>query len=793
MKRRILSMILVLAGALQAAVDPLREGRDALERGLPTIAAAKLAALNPSRLDAAARGARAILLARAQLASGHAATAAATLEALAAPFRVTANTPPEKFPTAARFWLAEAYAALGRPLEALSLYRASPAEFHPDAEIGAARMLAALDRRSEALAVLDEAGSGPSVAIERAALQLDDGQPVEALAQLAKIADAGAQEPRRAYLQARALMDLDRPSEAIRALDAIVRPDAILAANKARLKAKALAATGDQDAAETTLEAFIENNPAHPEMPNLFQALDSVYAAESAPSSSELRRWAEDDTHPKRAATALFYLGVNEARIGRADEAASAWNNLLSRSPQQPLASEARIRLAEFFLFSGNAKQALAILGDAPGGRLDFARGLALASRGDYAAAAVAFEKSHAETGWEGAAFNAALCRILNGDESPTPDAFPRRAEDLRLASALAAAGRRDPDAPDRLQAIADAGRAPWSDTARLALAEWDYLSLDLPSARDGLRRISSKDPPLVERQAALEVFLLDDGTADSEPAVAAAADAFLAAHPKGPLTPSIHLKRGEVLFRRGDYASAQADFEAAATAGGALAEKALFLAGQAAARSLSGNGTEEALDHYEEVARRNGSLALRARLAQALLLNALNRHEEAIPILDNILAANPDPDLKFAALIEKGDTFFQMAQNDAALYGEAIAAWRLAATDAPARWRNQALAKIGTASEKRGEIPAALSSYYDVISQPGDGEPEYFWFYKAGFDAARLLESQNKPSEAAAIYETLAARDGPRAQEARERLNTLRLENFLWDESPPRLPEETP
>ena len=61
------------------------------------------------------------------------------------------------------------------------------------------------------------------------------------------------------------------------------------------------------------------------------------------------------------------------------------------------------------------------------------------------------------------------------------------------------------------------------------------------------------------------------------------------------------------------------------------------------------------------------------------------------------------------------------------------------------------------------------------------DRRRELFWYYKAGFNAARLLEEDSKWESAAAIYEKLAAAGANRSEEAKARLNQLRLEHFLW------------
>jgi tetratricopeptide (TPR) repeat protein len=106
-------------------------------------------------------------------------------------------------------------------------------------------------------------------------------------------------------------------------------------------------------------------------------------------------------------------------------------------------------------------------------------------------------------------------------------------------------------------------------------------------------------------------------------------------------------------------------------------------------------------------------------------------------------------------------------------------------AKDVPVHWQNQALFKKGLCLEKRKERTAALETFYRVLENEKAAEKrrELFWFYKAGFNAARLLEDESKWESAAAIYDKLAAAGGSRSEEAKERLNRLRLEHFLWTE----------
>ena len=186
----------------------------------------------------------------------------------------------------------------------------------------------------------------------------------------------------------------------------------------------------------------------------------------------------------------------------------------------------------------------------------------------------------------------------------------------------------------------------------------------------------------------------------------------------------------------------------------------------------------------FEEVASMNGPLALRARFEQALLHNAQGRPKEAVLILDRILASKPDAESKAAAQIEKGKTLYSVGTSDPESYRAAIEVWKQLASDSEATpaARNQALTRMGAAFEKLGDNDAAVACYYDVLKAGQGKNPEFFWFYKAGFGAARILESSQKWNEAVKIYEMMGSTNGPRSEEVRARINKIRLENFLWD-----------
>jgi len=118
----------------------------------------------------------------------------------------------------------------------------------------------------------------------------------------------------------------------------------------------------------------------------------------------------------------------------------------------------------------------------------------------------------------------------------------------------------------------------------------------------------------------------------------------------------------------------------------------------------------------------------------------------------------------------------------------QAIAVFDQLATqpDVTASWRNQALYKKAKCLESLSRPADALAVYYDILqapSVPGSEGPDYTWYYKAGFDAAGALEAQEQWKAAISVYEKLANLLGPGSDEAKKRIDQLRLEHFIWEE----------
>lgn len=789
---RVLAASLLLPAGWSVA-DPLASGREALENGFPLVAAMKIED-EVDGLGTADAGVEANLLyARALHAAGQPGAARRILEG-----GVAGEGAPRDF------WLAQALAAEGEPSSALEFYLAASRDegfIHREAAVlGAARMMAALGEEDRALGQLKPlaASTGSPMAVparlELASIQLRLGDPASSFATLEPVV---APDPRtRArldFLRAKALAGSGRDAEALELLEPLVPVDASMALDATLLESRLLTAAGRLDDAALLLESFLGRHADLAGIESLFVQLDQIQASAVNPTAGELPRWAAEERESLRKKLALFHLARLEGRRNNNEAALELLEVLAADPASNPLADETALELAALRIRLGRHDGALSILSrrvDDP--RAAFLRGLALAGKGAHAEAASEFL---AASGGQGSAevslYNAALCTLRAGEATNHAfDELARRFPDspriaaFRLREAQELLRRGEPGGAKLMEELARGDDPRASSSAALALAEWKYRQLDLRGARLELQRVSDRPDPA--REASLRVFLADDGSPGCEGAVVEEARAFLAAHPGSPHAGRVRMKLGEALFRKGDFASARVELESLARdePDGAMESAALFLAAQAASRIPSALAPDEAILLFEEVASKGGETGARARIEQAAIQASRGNPAEANLILDRVVTADVDADLRAAAMIEKGKNLYSMGGADRSNYAEAVRVWKQLATSsgfAPA-WRSQALCRIGSAHEKAGDPDAAVAAYYDVIKPSGEPLPEFFWFHKAGFAAARILESQGRWDEAIRVYRIMADAEGPRSLEARNRIRKIRLENFLWE-----------
>ena len=601
------------------------------------------------------------------------------------------------------------------------------------------------------------------------------------------------------------------------------------------------------DQAQAALEHLLAQDPPPEFLAQAFTWLETLCSRSVNPDLTELTRWAEDDLLPEREAYARITLAHLEVHVGRPELADPILASFPRHFPGHPLRVRALLDLAALRLNLGRTREARAALRQARqmGGTdtrwrtgietLD-AR-IALAEN-DSVQAAERFTALAARLGTgalaEAAAFNAVLASLRSGDAGRYDTArgkfetqFPHSAlaaefpleEGLARAEQISAPDSAEQrDATGKLRSfLAEHPTHRRVPEARITLAELafqqvrpDVLTAQGELAEPRLRPVSNDAPDptdLAESDRAdyLAIWLADapGPEHDGERAVTLAKK-FLETRPDSPLAAETRMKLGEIYFGRGDNPDAQTQLELLIRdfPSSPLVDAAHYLAGQAAASSMSATGMDRAVEHYNQVANHDGPFRLPARLRLAeLMLDNPNTTKDALVLYNEVLTSTGgDAPLgtaelaaRCAALCGKGQTLLALGGNDPSRYPEAVATFDQLAAHTPGaslHWRRQALTLKGKVFEKTGDTDAALAAYDDALDaapdpavSPESTGPEWTWFYRAGRDAANLLEAKAQWAAAIAVYKKLAAADGPMKSEFERTLANKRLEHFIWED----------
>ncbi|MEN3370360.1 MAG: hypothetical protein V7609_2503 [Verrucomicrobiota bacterium] len=804
-----------LCSPMQAAeLSELVEAARPLEEGVPQVAVLRLRTLLASKVAPEERPAVMAKLAEALLTAGQAEEALKFLEDPA-----VADLP------ATSFWRAQVYSTLRRWSEALPLYKQAAEQkgstFRWPAIFGQAEALRALGRREEALQLFAFLFSDPrwsdraQLRFAELLLEKRDTAGARRLLDKAKPAALGDKKEKR-FLQGRLEALLDHPQRAVELFQTIIRtPEgtsrAVLIATLCA-NAEANLQLGTPEAGDDALEDFIEHHGVDPELPTVFAKLDQLYRAERQPATQELGRWASDVVQPRKS-LAQWYLARNELRAGRRDAALRMFARLRNERAPLPVLAEGLVEFAQLELEDGRFEEALAILKDARAlqpeppllQRIVFLTGRAHYRAQQYKGAAETFEQAAhgAQPPASDSLYNASLSWLQLNDnvrfladvkelaQSGNDDARG----DLLLEQGLVQAGQGDKKAAETLEGfLREFPGHQRRAEASVALAEIAFHSVPprFDDARKNLDLARKNEPNAAanERADYLAIWL-EDAAPNADPAkvIGAAAD-FLRKYPASALISDVRMKLAETYYRQQDFSNAQTQFQILAQENprGPFTEKALFFAARSATQSMGSEALDRALVLLDEVVKKNGELKWAARIEQAVIERRLNKANDGATLYEEVLAGNAKPEEKREALCGKGDILYEAGQSDRENYKRAIEIYdQLAAQkDASAHWRNQALFKKGICLEKLGDRANALATFYKIIEEenrPDRPRREYFWYYKAGFNAARLLEDKAQWQPAAVVYQKLAAAGGTRSDEAKSRLGRLRLEHFLWEQ----------
>lgn len=808
---RIAVLSLAFATALHADEPSLlTEARKVRGEGIPEVAVQKLRTLLKSTgLAEEVRRAANYELADALLAGGHFEEAQRTIQPFA-----------EAGENRARMLVADIQMRVGQWAQALELYQ----ELMQDdaskdtAQLRAAECFHALGQTKQAIEVLKKfvaAHPGNTGAqLRLAGLLVDAGDLTRARDYLKKAVPRGpGDEKAKKYVEGRLLLASDQAAPALALFEEVMRDlsnvseSLVFGVTLGSMEARAI--LNGYDSADGVLEKFISRYPESPYLAAAFRRLDEVYSQEEHPSDNELKKNAGKGP-ARRAAFAQYYLARLYQRVGKAEKAFSALDSFVETYPSHPLLPLVHIMRADDYLRRNDLSSAVVALeaamraakSDEERAAIELRTGLVHYRQGEALLAANSFRRAaqRSEKLREHARFDAALADL-------TLRNYERFGEDFRtlgseypnspLLSSLvfeegitqARAG--DPRAADTLELfVHHFPKHPRLNEARLALAELAWQSGNGPGTAQYLRVVNTAAPDADtgERAAYLAVFAADSETPPVPAKVIGLGQKFVERFPHSPYLPEVRMKLGQIYSATEDHANAETQFTLLARENpqSPYAETALYLAGQAARRWVDPGAAGRALGLFDEVVKRGGTLKLYARQQQAGLQGVLGKHNEAVTIYDAILAAQPPPDaeLRYAVLCGKGMSLEQLGRTDTAQLEAAIEVFdSLAALpEVTPAWRNQALYRKGRALEMLKRPEDAVTAYYDVLEKSAAEGKEFFWYYKAGFDAAAIFEKQSDWKAAIGIYQKMASLDGPRAGEAKARLTQLRLERFIWD-----------
>ena len=808
------AIVLIIACSALGEISRLEEAAQPMEEGVPQVAVWQLRTLLKDNLAPEERKSATAKLGEALLAADQSEDA----------LNVFADASLQDLP-AIRFWRAQALANLQHWGEALPLYQEAATEaaspFRSSAILGEAEALRALGRSDDALQtfalLFSDARWKDRAELRSVELLLDkqDNAAAKRLLDKTRPAALGDKKLKR-FLQGRLEAQLSHHERAIELFQTIVRtPEsvsrAVLIATLCAI-ADANLRLGAPENGDDTLEDFIEHHPTDPELPVIFEKLDQVYRAERQPSSQELSRWAKDSIQPRRA-LAQWHLARTELRAGRRDDALHTFGQLRADSARLPMLAEAFVEFAQLEIEDRYFDEALAILNDARAlrprtallDRMNLLAGRAQYFAKQFQAAAETFEKvAHASPNLaHDSLFNASLAWLQLGDNARyltdaqelTQSGGSEEARgDLALEEGLTQAGQGNKKATETLQTfLRDFPKHKRAAEAWVALAELAFHGVPprLDDARKSLGRARESAPNTAanERADYLQIWI-EESAPNSDPGkVVGFANEFLQKYRASQFVSDIRMKLAETYYRQQDFPNAQTQFQILAQENpkSPFTEKALFFAAKAATQSMGTQSLDRALVLLDEVVKKNGELKWAARNEQAAIERKLGKPQDAATLYEEVLRGDAKSEEKREALCGKADILYESGATERENYRRAIELYDQLAIqkDAPPHWRNQALFKKGICLEKLNERENALATFYKIIEEESrpDRPREFFWYYKAGFNAARLLEDDSKWQPAAVVYQKLASAGGARSDEAKSRLSRLRLEHFLWEQ----------
>jgi tetratricopeptide (TPR) repeat protein len=846
MKHCRLILLIAILPLLQAAGNPMEQGRQALADQLWEIAAFRFTeALADPKLEPSPRAEATIGLAHAWIRNGN------TEQALAILGKPPASSHPE-----APYWKAMALAASGRFTDAVTLLTPLAADpTHPrchEAAFTCSSLQLSLKQPEAALETLASyAAIAPPTAaaqanLRQAAILLDLNQPAKAREILPPNDTLTPQDLHHAeYIQACLLLAEQKYPEAASAFSLILNQTQSqpLSRHHAAILglADATALPGDTTTASETLLDFIQKNPDSPALDAIFERLVRWLPPTPTithPVIERLRQWIPPTPLPTTGiiaagpsnavsawpktlppddlaafslftrATGLHQTGDPTARA----EARTLITRLRLEHAEHFLANRALILTARWLMEEQKLQQAFTILDTiretAPSpllrGESAFIKAHAAYQSGDHEKAARLFDEATRDlsstASSSSAAFNSAIARLHLGQPITTiATENPDLAPDLQLEQALA---NTDPAAslaaiesflklhpthprtPEARLAAAEAALHTSPPDPSLAKAQLDTLAATPES-------LSTLPTPRIDL-ARLRITDL----AQNPTATISAARTFLKAHPTDPAAAEASLTLGRNLFQSGDYNDARLVLEKLATTdtNPTRAQASWLLAARSAALVSTAQSKNEALALFDKAIAINGPLTPGATLEKTRHLIDLNLLPEAATFIRKYFdSLPPDDPLRLPAGLLYGEATYAQGGGNPASLTNALAIYDTLLTHAKSQpailhrlqyLRGMTLEQLPNPKNPELKREAeAFDAYHSVLANATNPPAEWEYFERCSLRALALLEKAQRWQAAIKLAEKIATFNGPGAPNAADRAKQLRLKHMIWED----------
>ncbi|MBK1853878.1 tetratricopeptide repeat protein [Verrucomicrobiaceae bacterium 5K15] len=334
----------------------------------------------------------------------------------------------------------------------------------------------------------------------------------------------------------------------------------------------------------------------------------------------------------------------------------------------------------------------------------------------------------------------------------------------------------------------------PRVNEAHLALASAcvDISPPDVELAKAHLEIIRSRLTTQEDLHTIARIAIRAEELIQNWPAAAKIAESFIRKFKDSLYLPSMMVKMGEAHYHNEDFNKARRIFQevAAKYPDSPYKPYAEFYAAMAARLGGTSQAREESISMFQQIIESDHPLATEARIQQSRVLIDLRQYEKAEKTLAPLQKAK-DPSIRRAAGVLLADCLHRQGSTDSAKYDQAIAIYNdlLAEKNLPLAWHNRIHFLRGQTYESNKQRGKALDSYIDVIIQADAGqvlplnEVEWLWFYRCGFKALAMLESDKRWEAAVKFARRIATFKGPRAEEAAKRANNLAKTHMIWED----------